>query len=82
VICENCSHDSPEHHIRTVVFLRFGWPPIELLQICPTCRRDLKIGLKHKLINIAVGVLVLGVFLAAGFAVVQLLRCLLQSVSM
>jgi hypothetical protein len=82
VICENCGHDSPEHHIRTVLFFRAAWPPAELLQICPTCRHDLNIGFKHKLINLAVGAVVLGVFLAGGFAVVQLLQWLLQDGSM
>ena len=82
MICENCGLDRPEHHMRTVLFFRAAWPPAELLQICPSCRRDLKIGVGHKVINVAVGVVVLGVFLAGGFAVVQLLKWLFQNASM
>jgi hypothetical protein len=78
VICDSCGHDSPKHHVKLVAFLRVGWPPIELSQLCATCRRELHIGLWNRLLLGILGVAVLVAIAAAGFGVVCLIQCLLK----
>ena len=39
MICDGCNQDRPEHHMRTVAFLRAGWPPLEMPVLCRECRR-------------------------------------------
>ena len=73
MICHNCNEDRPAHHMRTLAFLRAGWPPLEMPALCRECRRALGgRAVLHRALAMLCYLFLFAAVAACGYGVVRL----------